>query len=122
MTKIRGGSKAAALAALLLAAVAAASQASVFFPWRIAGVGPGDLLNIRAYPSSGSRVLVGYPNGTVLSLTGRCTKGIDLDSITSLSKARQYQRVRTSWCEAWLDPDGGGGRIGWVYGRYIRPF
>lgn len=112
----------AALAAASLVATVAPSVSSAFFGWRVSGVAKGDLLNVRAYPSSGSRILVGYPNGTRLSLTGRCTNGINLDDLGGQSAWHQQQEVRYSWCEAWLDPDGDGEfRNGWVYGRYIKP-
>ena len=114
------------LAALLLVCAALASSlpanASAFFAWRVADVAPNDVLNVRAWPASTSQILVGYPNGTVLSMTGKCTGGVKLDDINGLPAWKQRQIVRFLWCEAWLDPAGNGNfRKGWVYGRYIRP-
>jgi len=104
-----------------LTATAAPSAASTFFGWEVTDVPAGDVLNVRAYPSSRSRVLVGYPNGTPLSLTGRC-KGLRLDSVSARPEPRQRQAVRNTWCEVWLDPTGSGRfQAGWVHGRYIRP-
>lgn len=114
--------------ALAIAAIAASgclagtAVASTFVAWRVAGLTAGDLLNVRAYPSPKSKVLVGYPEGTTLSMTGRCTGGVDLGDIAGLPQAQQRELVRYRWCEAWLDPSGSGTfRQGWVYGRYIRP-
>jgi hypothetical protein len=98
------------------------ASASAFFGWQVAAVPAGDLLNVRAYPSNKSKTLVGYPNGTRLSLTGRCTGGLHLDAISGQSSQRQQQAVRDRWCQIWLDPTGEGRwRPGWVYGRFIRP-
>ncbi len=116
-----------AMAAVVIAAVGLVSFSapgigSAFVAWRVADVARSDLLNVRAYPSSSSRVLVGYPNGTRLSMTGRCTGGVNLDAIQNRPAWKQRQLVRYKWCEAWLDPTGSGEyRNGWVYGRYIRP-
>lgn len=116
------GIAAALIAAASLVAFSAPSVSSVFVAWRVAGVSPNDLLNVRAYPNSGSRILVGYPNGTMLSMTGKCTGGVRLDDIQGQPTWKQRRMVRYSWCEAWLDPKGNGEfRNGWVYGRYIRP-
>ena len=113
---------AAMIAASSVVALAAPAASSAFVAWKITGVAGDDLLNVRAYPSASSRILVGYPNGTTLSMTGRCTGGVNLDAIGGLSSTQQRQMVRYQWCETWLDPDGDGEfRNGWVYGRYIRP-
>ena len=112
----------AALLAMTTLVGASAAQASTFFAWRVANVETGDLLNVRAYPSSSSRILVGYPNGTRLSMTGRCTGNVHMDNINGAPRWQQREAVRYQWCEAWLDPAGNGEfRTGWVYGRYIRP-
>ena len=112
-------------AAVVIAAAALASQpanASAFFGWRVVDVPPNDVRNIRAYPASTSRILVGYPNGTPLSLVGRCTGGVNIGDINGLPAWKQRQIVRHLWCAVWLDPTGTGNfREGWVYGRYIRP-
>ena len=113
---------AAALAVCGLVPPASRAEAATFFGWQVAGVPAGDLLNVRAFPSPRSRVLVGYPNGVRLSLTGRCTGGLRLDRIAGLPPARQLEAVRGRWCETWLDPTGSGTfRTGWVSGRFIRP-
>jgi hypothetical protein len=113
---------AAFIAAMSVAASIGSSSASTFVAWQVTGVASDDLLNVRAYPSSTSRIVVGYPTGTVLSMTGRCTGGINLHDIQGRPTWQQRQIVRYKWCETWLDADGDGEFTnGWVYGRYIRP-
>ncbi|MCB1497475.1 MAG: SH3 domain-containing protein [Bauldia sp.] len=105
-----------------LAASALPGDASAFFAWRVADVPAWDTLNLRAWPSSGSKILVAYPNGTVLSMTGKCTGGVALDAINGWPKWKQREMVRTRWCEVWVDPAGNGQfRTAWVYGKYIAP-
>lgn len=117
--------KTAALAVLLAASGVAASLCPAFaefFGWRVSGVAAWDVLNVRAWPASTSRILVGYPNATPLSLTGKCTGGVDLNLIAGWPKSAQAAAVRYRWCEVWVDPLGNGNyRLGWVYGKYIRP-
>jgi hypothetical protein len=110
-------------AALAAAIVAAALPAHAeFFGWRVTGVAASDVLNVRAWPANFSRILVGYPNGTALSLTGKCTGGVKLDAINGWPAAAQAAAVRARWCEIWLDPLGDGNfRAGWVYGKFIAP-
>jgi hypothetical protein len=111
----------AATVASLLALAPSNGRAAALFGWEAADVPASDLLNVRAFPKSSSRVLVGYPNGTALSLTGRCI-GLKLDAINGLPAAKQRAAVRQRWCEVWLDPTGSGVfQTGWVDGRYIRP-
>jgi hypothetical protein len=112
---------------LLLAAAAFATSAALparaeFFGWQVTNLEADDTLNVRAEPTSDSDLLVAYPAGTPLSLTGRCSGGLKLDNINGLPKEKQVQAVRYSWCETWVDPLGDGNfRSGWVYGRYIAP-
>src|SRR5688572_13250780 len=106
MTTLRNRIAAIAMAGLGALTFGAPAVGSTFVAWRVTGVAADDLLNVRAYPSSGSRILVGYPNGTRLSMTGRCTGGVQLDEIGGLPSWQQRQMVRYQWCETWLDPDG----------------
>lgn len=111
-----------AAALIVLSASASTAAAGAFFGWQVTNVPRGDLLKVRAYPANTSRPLVAYPNGTRLSLTGRCTGNLHLDAISSQPDPRQQQAVRRRWCQVWLDPAGRGEwRPGWVYGRFIRP-
>ena len=122
MTRIRNSFLAFAVAAAGLVAGTASSLGSAFHGWQIADVAAWDTLNVRAYPSPQSQVLVAYPNGTMLSLTGVCTNGLNLGAISGLPAWQQRQHVRYQWCQAWVDPQGSGEhRTAWVYGKYIAP-
>ena len=122
MTRVTGAIAAGLVVLALMLGGTGPGLASAFVGWQVTGVSKGDLLNVRAYPSPRSRILVGYPNGTRLSMTGRCTGGVRLDRIQRLPPWNQRRQVRYEWCETWLDPLGNGNfRNGWVYGRYIRP-
>lgn len=100
----------------------APSSSAAFFAWQIADVPQWDTLNVRAYPSSKSAILVAYPNGTLLSMTGVCTGGLNLDQINGLPAWQQRQHVRHRWCQTWIDPQGNGQyQAAWVYGKYLAP-
>jgi hypothetical protein len=100
----------------------APSSSSAFYAWKVTDVPQWDTLNVRAYPSSKSQILVAYPNGTLLSMTGVCNKGLNLGQISGLPAWQQRQYVAGRWCEAWVDPQGNGQyRTAWVYGKYIKP-
>jgi hypothetical protein len=113
------------LALAVVAAVAVAGgavRAAAFYGWQVSGVSSDDVLMVRAFPDSGSRILVGYPSGTPLSLTGRCTDGLDLAAVSGAPAATQAAAVAGRWCEVWVDPYASGNwQAGWVFGRYIRP-
>jgi hypothetical protein len=113
---------AAALVASAAIVVSATTATAEFFGWQVANVASWDVLNVRAWPASYSQILVAYPNGTPLSLTGKCTKNLNINQIAGWPPAQQAEAVRYRWCEVWVDPLGNGNfRAGWVYGRYIKP-
>ena len=96
------------------------SNASALEGWQVANVAWGDTLNVRKYPASYSAKQSAYPNGTVLSLTGRCTDGLNLSDLGYGDD--KASAVRFRWCEVWHDPAQNGNFVtGWVYGKYIRP-
>ncbi len=98
------------------------AQAAAFVAWEVANVPWGDVLNVRKYPSNSSQKQASYPNGTILSMTGKCTGGVDLFDISGLPDHQQAQTVRYKWCQVWHDPKQNGKYVaGWVYGRYIVP-
>ena len=115
----------AAALALTLSAVAipSASQASAFAAWQVTNVPWGDLLNARKYPSPNSQKQAAYANGTVLSMTGPCTNGVDLRNITSLPVWKQRALVRNAWCQLWHDPKGNGHFVtGWVRMKFMKVY
>ena len=102
--------------------MAGQAQAAAFVAWEVANVAWGDVLNVRKFPSGTSQKQAAYPNGTVLSMTGKCTGGVDLFDIEGQSHYQQGQAVRYKWCQVWHDPAQNGNYVtGWVYGRYITP-
>lgn len=119
--------KNAVIAALIASTTAAATlaspaQASSFQAWQVVDVPFGDILNVRKFPSSQSQKQAGYPNGTKLSLTGRCQDGLILDDLAGMSHAQQRQAVRFHWCEIWHDPARNEAFTnGWVYMKYMMP-
>ncbi|MBX3581271.1 MAG: SH3 domain-containing protein [Rhizobiaceae bacterium] len=111
------------LLALLSCVAALQAKANTFVAWQVSDVPFGDTLNVRKYPSSSSQKQSGYPNGTVLQMTGKCTGGVDLFEISGQSEAKQRQAVRYRWCQIWHDPAKDGDFVtGWVYGKYIAPY
>ena len=71
------------LVLLVTAAAMHTAKASAFFGWQVARVAAADVLMVRAFPDPTSRILVGYPSGAPLSLTGRVPAG----STSTLSTA-----------------------------------
>lgn len=122
MTTIRTALVAMMVALAGLFVATTPSSSSAFYGWQITDVPAWDTLNVRAYPSSNSQILVAYPNGTPLSMTGVCTDGLDLGQISGLPAWQQRQQVRYRWCQTWVDPQGNGEYVAaWVYGKYIMP-
>lgn len=111
-----------AATALAATTLATAVSANAFVAWEVANVAWDDVLNVRAWPSSKSAIRAAYPNGTPLSMTGRCMNGIDLKDIAAMPASAQADQIRYTWCEVWHDPKGTDEwQAGWVYGRYIMP-
>ena len=122
MKSIRIGILAALMAFASIFATATPGSASTFYAWSVVDVPYDDTLNVRAWPSSKSQILVAYPNYIVLSMTGKCTGGVHLGGIAGWPAWKQRETVRFAWCQVWIDPNGMGQyRAAWVYGKYIRP-
>lgn len=122
MKTLRSTLLAVAVALAGLFAGTAPSSSAAFYAWQVTDVPESDTLNVRAYPSSKSQILVAYPNGTLLSMTGVCTQGLDLGQIAGLPALQQRQYVRYLWCQTWVDPQGNGNyQTAWVYGKFIAP-
>jgi hypothetical protein len=115
----------AAALALTLSAIAlpSTSQASAFAAWQVTNVPWGDLLNARKYPSPSSQKQAAYANGTVLSMTGPCTNGVDLQDIQGLPSWKQRALVKNAWCQMWHDPKGNGHYVtGWVRMKFMKVY
>ena len=111
-----------AAAALTLSALAAPAQASAFAAWQVTNVPWGDLLNARRYPSPSSQKQAAYANGTILSMTGPCTNGVNLQTIQGLPNWKQRALLKGAWCQLWHDPKDNGVFVkGWVRMKFMRP-
>lgn len=122
MKSVRVGVVAIVVAVAAWFAPLSQGNAAAFYAWSIVDVPPGDTLNVRAWPSNQSQILVAYPNTTILSMTGKCTGGVSLGSIAGWPAWKQRQAVRYQWCETWIDPyNNGDYRTAWVYGKYMQP-
>lgn len=99
-------------------------NASTFFAWEVTGVEWNDTLNARRWPAATSQKRAAYPNGTTLSLTGKC-KGAPnlLEQISHLPANVQRAAVmEAKWCEIWHDPyNNGEFEPGWIYMKYAKP-
>lgn len=84
--------------------------------YRVVGVAPGDVLNIRSEPDPQS-VKVGEipPNGNCIRNLG-CRGGLSFQEFTTLSKEAQAARLGENprWCKVDYQ-----GQVGWVAGRYL---
>ncbi len=111
-----------AIACSALHSTSSEAEASTFHSWKVANVAWDDALNIRKYPSSKSQILTAHQNGVKLSLTGRCTNGLNLNEIHYPSNEKLKSAVRYKWCEVWINPAGDDQFMaGWTYGKYIEP-
>ena len=109
--------------ALTLSALSVPAQASAFVAWQVTNVPWGDTLNARKYPSPNSQKQNAYPNGAVLSMTGPCTGGINLQNIQNKPVWKQRAMVKNSWCQLWHDPSGNGHYVtGWVRAKFLKPY
>jgi hypothetical protein len=110
------------VAAMAAGIYATSTPASTFSAWEVSGVAWNDVLNARAWPSTKSAIRAGYPEGTVLQMTGRCMNGVDLRKIGRWPADAQRKAIASTWCEVWHSPrQDGAFQEGWVYGKYIAP-
>jgi hypothetical protein len=113
----------AALGVAMISLQAGAGAAATFAAWQVTDLAFGDTLNVRKYPSNQSQKQAAYPNGTVLQMTGKCTGGVNLLSVSGQPDWKQKNAVRYRWCQVWHDPARDGNFVaGWVYGKYISPY
>jgi hypothetical protein len=107
---------------LAISVLPSIGNASAFVAWKVTDVPFGGVLNVRKYPSPNSQKQATYQNGKVLSMTGKCTGGVDLFDIQGLPKWKQRQIVNGRWCQLWHDPAGNGSfKAGWVRMKFMRP-
>jgi Bacterial SH3 domain len=114
--------KSIAVAAGLTFAIAGTALASAFWPGTVINIPSWDVLNVRAWPSSTSRIIDVYDKGDRVSLTGRCkntSTGISFRIDAGGSAKWKYSRMAASyvWCQV-MSPSV---QIGWVRGKYVWP-
>jgi hypothetical protein len=107
-----------ALAAALLALAPSLALAEADGPdfYRVQGVAPDDVLNIRAEPSpSADKVGEIPPNGNCIRNLG-CQGGLTFEEYSTLSPEQQEARIRANprWCRIEYQ-----GTTGWVAGPYL---
>jgi hypothetical protein len=109
-----------AAAFVVLSALPAA--ASAFWPGTVINIPSWDSLNVRAWPSSMSRVIDVYDAGEHISMTGRCknvANGLSFRIDAGGSAKWKYSRMSAPnvWCQV-MTPQA---QIGWVRGRFVWP-
>lgn len=105
-----------ALIILALGAGPAAAEADGPDFYRVTGVSPNDVLNIRAVPKpNGAKLGTIPPGGTCIRNLG-CQGGLSFQEFSTLSKAEQAARLKRNprWCRVEYQ-----GVTGWVAGRYL---
>jgi hypothetical protein len=93
-------------------AVAAPLQEAFATTWIVSGP---SRVAVRAWV--GGPTLFSLEAGTVVALTGRCTRGLNLDDIADRSPWKQQKMVSTHWCET----ESLLGSRGWIFGGYLGP-
>jgi len=84
--------------------------------YRVTGIRPADVLNIRAAPKADAAKLGTIPpGGTCLRNLG-CQGGLSFQEFSTLSKVEQAKRLKQHprWCRVEYQ-----GVTGWVAGRYL---
>ncbi len=84
--------------------------------YRVTGVRPDDVLNIRAAPKANAAKLGTIPrDGNCIRNLG-CQGGLSFQEFSNMSKAEQAKRLKQNprWCRVEYH-----GVTGWVAGRYL---
>jgi hypothetical protein len=105
-------------AAIVLAALASgeAARAQAGGPdfYRVAGVAPGDVLNMRAEPNAGARRLAVIPADAANLRNLGCVGGLTFAQWEKASEQERRRGRAARWCKVeWR------GQTGWVAGRYL---
>jgi hypothetical protein len=94
--------------------------ASAFWPGKVVNVAANDALMIRKWPGATSQVIDAYPNGTPVSLTGRCkdiTTNVSfrVDGKGTPQQKHFKMKQPNVWCQVMTAEDG----LGWARGKYL---
>jgi hypothetical protein len=110
------------LATALLSALAAPALSSAFWHGEVVGVANWDVLNIRQWPASSSRIIDSYDNGDDVSLTGRCkTISTNASFRVDGGQAATWKYNRMKKPNVWCQVSAPNGQIGWVRGSFVWP-
>lgn len=84
--------------------------------YRVNGIRPDDVLNIRAAPKANAAKLGTIPPGGTCIRNLGCQGGLSFHEFSTLSKAEQAKRLKRNprWCHIEYQ-----GITGWVAGRYL---
>ena len=111
-----------ALAAAIVTTGTAPAMSSAFTAGTIVAIAPDDVLNIRKWPATYSRIIDVYQLDEQISLTGRC-KNIVTNASFRIdgrgSAKRQHRKMKRAnvWCQVMTND----AEIGWARGKYIWP-
>lgn len=110
------------LIAALLIAMAIPATASAFWHGTVVGVKNWDVLNVRKWPSSQSKIVDAYDNGDDVSLTGRC-KNISTNWSFRIDggQSTAWKHARMSKPNVWCQVSSPNDHIGWVRGTFVWP-
>ena len=103
-------------------AVAAPVSASAFWPGTVIKVAYNDVLNLRKWPGSSSRIIGIAGPGQRVSLTGRCkdiktNQSFQIDGPQSAKQKYAWMKRANVWCQVMTNSAG----LGWARGSFIWP-
>ncbi|MBF9058154.1 SH3 domain-containing protein [Rhodobacterales bacterium HKCCSP123] len=106
------------LSAIAAAALASGAHATADGPdaWRVVGVSPSDVLNVRVGPGTGYFVISALPHNARGIQLGTCVPTVTREQYFALSPAAQ-QRLNgyAAWCVVIYE----GQPLGWVNRRFL---
>lgn len=111
-----------ALAAFAVTMLAAPSFASAFWHGTVVDVANWDVLNVRKWPSTSSRIIDAYDNGNDVSLTGRCKNIVtNVSFAIDGGQSPAWKHVRMSAPNVWCQVMTPSAKLGWVRGKFVWP-
>jgi hypothetical protein len=108
------------VAALL--AFAAPALAGAFWQGTVVGVASNDVLKIRKWPGTSSKIIAVVPPGGALSLAGRCediktNRSFQIDGPETTAQKHAQMKKANVWCQV-MTPSAG---LGWARGTFVWP-
>jgi len=105
-----------AVTILVMGSGAASADADGPDYYRVTGIAPDDVLNLRAAPNAHAAKVGDIPPGATCIRNLGCQGGLSFREFTELSPAEQKKRLKENprWCKVEYQ-----GMTGWVAGRYL---